>query len=545
MQSRKNAVRLINVLDINNNENESDSFLLYNLLIAHQQPYFHPNQIYYLDNTPIKLSHSLKRTDPFFDNPNLKGSIYFEVGKDEGQLYQFALGLCYYEAPSSPEEKCEPISAGTIMVGYNRLIELESALYKAEPAFPSPIRIDFENMLVDDLQLTSSYYGYANRLARRIAFYILKMEEAKAWGKQRFTMQAFHDPAPPALLINFIPSTHAIEYFSKDYCYPFQGHLIKFEHTFIKRFRPNKLDQCYDFLARLPMEEGAESSIYRVVGMFPKKPPRPASKPAYTARLYKVSPTADLEPEYFRSQEFASYLHVKNGHHHFFSQRYCGNDLVIYYKKELLPLVASKETLSKYILTVLKLSALAFESLASIMKGKPHGDIKPENLLMSPQGQVLLIDFEGKGKFTPLYASPERLLNDTITEKSDVFSLIRSLVVLWGDKHPIWRNHDSSDPVSLINIKGFILRNNKTQLLSFFKANLDRWQADRYLTRDEKNKLYDLFVKAHEFNPKRRPTAQALANDFKDLHVMYAKNHDMEELSQQDEASQNCMKAGL
>ncbi|MCG8459095.1 MAG: serine/threonine protein kinase, partial [Holophagales bacterium] len=85
-----------------------------------------------------------------------------------------------------------------------------------------------------------------------------------------------------------------------------------------------------------------------------------------------------------------------------------------------------------------------------------HRDLKPGNVLVTPEGQARLVDFGiakllgeagasvaltrlgDESPMTPRYASPEQLLGEPITTASDVFSLGVLLYQLLTGRHPWW-----------------------------------------------------------------------------------------------------------
>ncbi len=108
--------------------------------------------------------------------------------------------------------------------------------------------------------------------------------------------------------------------------------------------------------------------------------------------------------------------------------------------------------------------ALAFAHQQDVL----HRDIKPDNILLSPEGEPLLADFgiarhiaatqtAGPATLTPAYAAPEVILGRPATSRSDIYSLGATLFALMAgepafvltleDEMPAFMYRVCNDPV--------------------------------------------------------------------------------------------------
>jgi serine/threonine protein kinase len=111
-----------------------------------------------------------------------------------------------------------------------------------------------------------------------------------------------------------------------------------------------------------------------------------------------------------------------------------------------------------------------------------HNDIKPENIIYDPESQnLVIIDFEGKS--TDDYRSPEQVLKQKITDKTDIWSIGATIYyIIHGNtpfksknaiifKHPIYSTNISDDFRDFLNClmdKNINLRYNATDALNHF-----------------------------------------------------------------------------
>lgn len=541
MQGRQ-VLPTLDITKVNLLSNKADSYRLFNLLTSHISPDVKTNA-FIADR--VILSHGLKRVDPLWGT-GFKASTYFEVGEDAGRLYLLALGICYYEPRKLSLLKSKKVTPESLHKKLDQLYAFESSFHDFKQDFTTPLRQDFNRLRQDILLLNPQrkhdYHIGIAALHRRIAFYNRALKSAKTWQAGLISSNEFHSSNPSLLLVDFMPSTLGVDYFPNHFTYPFQDYQIRFDKPLVKRKRPNKQDECLDILASRPMYGDSKAGIYKVVGMFAvnsqkRRPKHP--------RIYKLSSGLDLSFEYERTLRLAPYLSPRNYQPHLFSERYRGPDLMSFCSDVVRKLLLTKETVADYIAVMLRISAAAFKGLAEVMKNEVHGDIKSENLIVISPDDIKPIDFEKSGKFTALYASPERLRGLPLTPQSDVWSMMRALVNLWGDSHMIWTMNNPTTE-NQYKIASIILANDLDALLESIRYFLNFWATHGVITSGMKEKLYALFVKGHAYHPEDRLTAIAFSEAFKGLYEEFTlESENAVSLLDQDKSTKPIIMAGL
>ncbi|CAE6478542.1 unnamed protein product [Rhizoctonia solani] len=149
--------------------------------------------------------------------------------------------------------------------------------------------------------------------------------------------------------------------------------------------------------------------------------------------------------------------------------------------------------------------AMAVEYLHT--KGIVHGDIKPDNILVTDQGQVQLADFgsaistlatalnftrTNSFNFTTRFAAPEVLKGDdhTFTKESDIYALGMTIFNIMTGRAPFADKREVSVIIEVVSNKGQPSKSN-------FEGSLTG--------SDAKVKMWDLLKGCFDYEPKNRP----------------------------------------
>ncbi len=131
-----------------------------------------------------------------------------------------------------------------------------------------------------------------------------------------------------------------------------------------------------------------------------------------------------------------------------------------------------------------------------VAQGIFHGDLNPENILVSAEGTPVLVDFGIDGPGAPRFAAPERLEGSIATVKSEIFSL-GALLYFWISGEPLFGGEslegiessvfrvDSLDVAMLLHGRGILNPRELSAFRDVWKKTLRKNPADRFDDFDE------------------------------------------------------------
>lgn len=450
-----------------------------------------------------------------------------------GYLHLFSVGLCYFEFKEMmvyPNASLPNLHAELeSMMAYRR------KLINLPKPFTSPVLIDLLHMqeevsLFMKQALTPKESKHiASRIKDRVEFYKTYINKLSLASTQvRYSTNALSKPEKAKLINNFMSSTPEVYAYFPEVVYPYQNKRIVFSSPLVRRMRKNH-QEVIDVLSRNRLYGEAYAGIYKVRAVYADTQKR---KPRHK-RLYKLNQGDRFWLEYEATQTKGKALRARNYHPGLFEMRHLGINLRAYFKlqfNELYDDLKIKNQPAPFytesMRLLLEVSYKAFEALSKLGDEYYHGDIKAENIVISESRKVNIIDF-AVGYYTPRFASPETLAvnmeeveEDVLSPKSDVYSLARSLVRLYGDTHEVF-DAKGYEYELVREIKAVITSLSPELLLSSFKARLNLFVQSKALTQYMANFILGTFVQCHHVDSQKRPLAGEAAENFKQLYEIY------------------------
>ncbi len=138
-----------------------------------------------------------------------------------------------------------------------------------------------------------------------------------------------------------------------------------------------------------------------------------------------------------------------------------------------------------------------------VAQGIFHGDLNPENILVSGEGNPVLVDFGIDGPGAPRFAAPERLEGSAATVESETFSL-GALLYFWISGEPLFGGEslegieasvfrvDSLDVAMLLHGRGVLNPQELSAFRDVWKKTLRKSPADRFDDFDELDECLEI-----------------------------------------------------
>lgn len=147
--------------------------------------------------------------------------------------------------------------------------------------------------------------------------------------------------------------------------------------------------------------------------------------------------------------------------------------------------------------TAIRLLRRVLETLSQMVGlGVFHGDLNPENILVSAERKPVLVDFGIDGLGAPRFAAPERFEGSTATVRSEIFSL-GALLYFWISGEPLFGGEtlegieasvfrvDSLDVATILYGRGVLNPKELSAFRDVWAGTLRRDPADRCEDFDE------------------------------------------------------------
>lgn len=488
----------------------------------------------------------------------------YSLANQQGKVYLFSLGVCYYEAKvdfcvSNDLESIldTMVKLRTRLVKQlNALIEKERESNRVCEPYQTPVTYDLNKMksslkeiqfdisLVmsaqeegatqEDIQRAcfsvSKAHAELIKKEKQITFYESVLIHAKNhWHRKTINSLDFKFNQQNEFICQLIKAGKGVDAFYQGVDYPYQGMRCVLTHSLVLRRREKKNDSVVDILESKQSTNNPVKAVYRVISM---RVGSQASDKTETKhkQIYKFDPTPNFEAEFEKTQQLAETLHVRNFHPGFFSMRHKGDDLTTYFRRKFSKFYEKhwadlpRELYIDLMRILLKLTWKAYGQLVFQCKGRPHGDIKPDNMVYSEDEDALtLIDFGSR--ITPKYAAPETLKTREISRRGDIYCMARSFVRLYGGSHEIY--HYPSGESLLKKVDAAISVLTTDDLLGVFDKKMAFIVDQGILTDDLNKKIRELFSACLERDPSKRPEARFLFEKFGELYQQYYAMHNL------------------
>lgn len=557
---KRDEVIHINLTEINNNVELS--FLLHRLITHHTHLawtlHFEAGKIYTVDQHSVTLSHHLVLTkidpleDKAFQLPQYAASVIpialsenRQAIQNTNALFLYVSGLCYFQ------DKEKLLSGKDLSFTHDTEMALHNIIYilnirnphreyngmqrVENDYFPPPHIREYASLLFINQKISRRFFASTLKsdpteveatisqiilFEDRIWHYVKMLELQKTWPLTIINPLEFkRDTADSGLLAEFLSLLNVNKAYrlSNEILFPFRGAQLKLTHRLIYRLT-YRAEPAFDVLKAKSLDEGnygVITSRATVLVLSQSKPGLRKQTPG-TTHVYKEAlpglSTRDLDIEFSRTESI-SYLKACNNHHLFFSMRKLrGLNLERFLKSNRYQAFSKPDKIKFCLEFAYKSFLTLHRHIANNDKLEYcHGDIKPTNIILSPDLMTIyFIDFDQNSRtqryYPPHFPRPSKAL--------DCYSLIRVLARVFEDSHPIWKTQ-SSEAFARHHEKG------DEGLLEFLFNDFHEAQQANFLSKETVMDLKAIFIQVHAYNKPNYPSAAQIAQEFQIIYYRH------------------------